>query len=75
VDEILRRLPGLTVTSTRRTRSRNRQVGGVASSLHLSGRACDLAGTRTEQVAAVAMARLANAKEAVDEGDHAHVAW
>jgi hypothetical protein len=50
-------------------------VGGVPNSLHLQGRACDLAGTRTEQVAAVAMARQANAAEALDEGDHAHVAW
>jgi uncharacterized protein YcbK (DUF882 family) len=75
VDDILRALPGLVVTSTYRTPRHNARVGGVPNSLHMQRRACDLSGTRAEQNSAVLRARLAGAVEALDEGDHCHLAW
>lgn len=42
---LLGAVPGLTLTSTRRTPERNLAVGGVKGSYHLSGRAADFAGS------------------------------
>lgn len=74
--------PGLRLTSGRRTPERNRAVGGVARSFHLSGRAGDFGGSRQEIGHALRTARAqrvtANCtgpEEAIDEGDHLHVAW
>jgi uncharacterized protein YcbK (DUF882 family) len=67
--------PKLRLTSARRSRARNRRVGGAARSLHLSGRAADLSGTTADQQAALRLAVRLGAVEALDEGDHAHVAW
>lgn len=41
---LLARFPSLALTSTRRSPERNRAVGGVPGSYHLSGRAADFAG-------------------------------
>ncbi len=67
--------PRLRLTSARRSRWRNSLVGGVPGSLHLSGRAADLSGTTADQHAALRLARRLGAVEAIDDGDHAHVAW
>jgi len=74
--------PGLVPTSGRRTAQRNRAVGGVPGSLHLDGRAVDFGGSREEIRAALSTARAQRVThgctgpaEALDEGDHLHVAW
>src|SRR5687767_15752437 len=79
---LLAAVPGLYLTSGRRTPVRNREVGGVPGSYHLRGRAVDLAGTRTDiRRGATAARRLrlgpscTGPEEVVDEGDHLHVAW
>lgn len=73
---------GATLTSGRRTPERNRAVGGVARSLHLSGRAVDLHWGRESRAAVLATARAQRVsvgctgpEEALDEGDHLHLAW
>ncbi len=74
--------PGLRPTSGRRSPQRNRAVGGVPSSLHLAGRACDFTGSRDAIAAGLRTARAqrvsvgcSGPEEALDEGDHLHVAW
>jgi uncharacterized protein YcbK (DUF882 family) len=73
--QVLRSIPGLRVTSTYRTPAHNARVGGVPASLHTRRRAVDLAGTFSQQHAAVLLARRLGAVEAINEGDHAHLAW
>lgn len=66
------------VTSTYRTPARNRAVGGVANSYHLSGRAIDIArrpGVSHWQITAALRAAGYNLIEALDEGDHSHFAF
>ncbi len=75
VHSLLHAYPGLRLTSARRSAARNRAVGGVPNSLHLSGRAADLAGPSLQMLAALGAARSRGAVEAVHEGDHVHVAW
>lgn len=66
------------VTSTYRSPARNRAVGGVANSYHLSGRAIDIA-----RFSGVSHAQLERAFvqsgyrliESLDEGDHSHFAF
>lgn len=43
--QLLAEVPGLRVSSGRRTPERNREVGGSRRSFHLSGRAVDFTGT------------------------------
>ncbi|HEY0625785.1 MAG TPA: D-Ala-D-Ala carboxypeptidase family metallohydrolase [Allosphingosinicella sp.] len=67
-----------TVTSTRRTPARNRAVGGVANSFHLSGRAIDIArrgGIRHSQIEAAFRQAGYHLVESLDEGDHSHFAF
>lgn len=51
---LLARFPSLVVTSTLRSPERNRAVGGVPGSLHLSGRAADVAASPRVLEAALA---------------------
>lgn len=65
------------VTSLRRSPERNRRVGGVHNSYHLSGQAIDIARRPGVSHAAI-VAAYRNAGysliEALDEGDHTHLA-
>ncbi len=67
-----------TVTSIHRTAERNRLVGGVPNSFHLSGRAIDIArkpGVTHAQIAATLRLAGYNLIESLDEGDHSHFAF
>jgi hypothetical protein len=67
-----------TVTSIHRTVERNRLVGGVPNSFHLSGRAIDVArrpGVTHDQIAAALRRAGYNLVESLDEGDHSHFAF
>ena len=66
------------VTSTWRSPERNRRVGGVPNSWHLSGRAIDIARAPSvsHAVLAAAMRREGfTLMESLDEGDHSHFAF
>lgn len=66
------------VTSTWRSRERNRRVGGVRNSFHLSGRAIDIArrpGVTHSQIAAAFRNAGYRLIESLDEGDHSHFAF
>ena len=66
------------VTSTYRTPARNRAVGGVRNSFHLSGRAIDIArrpGVTHAQIAAAYRNAGYHLIESLDEGDHSHFAF
>lgn len=66
------------VTSTYRTPERNRRVGGVRNSYHLSGRAIDIArrpGVSHSQIAAAFRNAGYHLIESLDEGDHSHFAF
>lgn len=67
-----------TVTSIHRTVERNRLVGGVPNSYHLSGRAIDVArkpGVTHDQIATALRRAGYNLVESLDEGDHSHFAF
>ncbi len=67
-----------TVTSIHRTVERNRLVGGVPNSFHLSGRAIDVArkpGVTHDQIATALRRAGYNLVESLDEGDHSHFAF
>jgi len=66
------------VTSTYRSPQHNRDVGGVANSYHLRGRAIDIArrpGVSHSQIAAAYRAAGYALAESLDEGDHSHFAF
>jgi uncharacterized protein YcbK (DUF882 family) len=82
VVQLLNEHPGLRITSGRRSRARNRWVGGVPNSFHLRGRAIDVTGSRAELAAAASTAwaqrvgpSCTGPEEVIDEGDHLHIAW
>ena len=66
------------VTSTTRTRQRNRLVGGAPNSFHLTGRAIDIArrsGVRHADIEASYRKAGFVLLESLDEGDHSHFAF
>ena len=66
------------VTSTYRSPSHNRRVGGVSNSYHLSNRAIDIArrpGVSHAQLAAAYRNAGYSLAESLDEGDHSHFAF
>lgn len=70
--------PGVQITSTKRTPEHNRAVKGVPNSHHLTGNAADFVktpGMTIEGVRKGLAAQGVNVIEAIDEGDHFHVAW
>jgi hypothetical protein len=66
------------VTSVQRSPERNRLVGGVPNSFHLSGRAIDIArrpGVRHSEIEAELRRAGFVLIESLDEGDHSHFAF
>jgi hypothetical protein len=63
---------GIQPTSVTRTPERNRQVGGVANSYHLTGQAADFVVPQQMKAQFIQDARQ-NGYEAIDEGDHIHI--
>ena len=63
---------GIQPTSVTRTPERNRQVGGVANSYHLTGQAADFVVPQAQKAQFIQDARQ-NGYEAIDEGDHIHI--
>ncbi|HET7816944.1 MAG TPA: D-Ala-D-Ala carboxypeptidase family metallohydrolase [Sphingomicrobium sp.] len=66
------------VTSTYRSPAHNRRVGGVPNSLHIHGRAIDIArrpGISHAQIAAAFRNAGYRLIESLDEGDHSHFAF
>jgi hypothetical protein len=66
------------VTSTYRSPEHNRRVGGVANSYHLRNRAIDIArrpGVSHGQIVAAYRNAGYSLAEALDEGDHTHIAF
>jgi hypothetical protein len=66
------------ITSIYRSVEHNREVGGVANSYHLQGRAIDIArrpGVTHSQIAAALHRAGLTMIESLDEGDHSHFAF
>jgi uncharacterized protein YcbK (DUF882 family) len=70
-----RGLPGERVTSTRRSPARNRAVGGVTNSFHLTGQARDSVPPPGMSMGAYAaeLRRLNPGMDVINEGDHVHI--
>ena len=68
-------IEGERVTSTMRSPARNKAVGGVANSYHLSGRARDSVPPPGMSMATYAaqLRRLNPGLDVINEGDHVHM--
>lgn len=75
LDGLLRHHPDVRITSARRTRLRNRQVGGARNSRHLIGVAVDLVGPGDTLRHLKAVAPRYGATEVILESDHLHIGW
>lgn len=67
-----------TVTSTVRSKARNKQVGGVPNSYHLTGQAMDIArgkGISHKKIETALRRAGFDIIESLDEGDHSHFAF
>ena len=81
-EAMLRQFPSTRIASGRRSSAKNRQVGGVPGSFHLTGRAVDFVPVRRDWQAFIKAAwglrvspNCTGPEEVIDEGDHVHVAW
>lgn len=75
---LLSLFPGSTITSGQRSVPKNKLVGGVPDSMHLSGQATDFVAPKGLPFSAIQAALKANnfpATELLNEGDHIHVGW
>lgn len=79
VQQIIEQMvPGVRVTSGRRSAEHNAAVGGAPHSYHLSGQALDLVpppGMSMQQLHDQLKASGQDFAELINEGDHVHVAW
>lgn len=68
-------ISGETVTSTKRSQARNKAVGGVANSYHLTGRARDSVPPKGMSMSEYArkLRALNPEYEVINEGDHVHI--
>ena len=68
-------IAGERVTSTKRSAARNRAVGGVANSYHLTGQARDSVPPPGMSMSAYAreLRRLNPDYDVINEGDHVHI--
>lgn len=64
---------GIPVSSTLRSGDRNRQVGGVANSYHLTGEAMDVAPQNAQQKQQAQQYWRSRGYQVIDEGDHLHI--
>lgn len=70
--------PGVQITSGQRSPQHNAAVGGVPNSQHIAGNALDFTKAPGVTLAAVKQhfaEQGVNLTEAIDEGDHIHIAW
>lgn len=75
---IQQNLPGVQITSGRRSPEDNARVGGAEKSYHLSGNAMDLVpppGMSMAQLEQSIRASGLPLAELINEGDHIHIAW
>jgi uncharacterized protein YcbK (DUF882 family) len=66
------------ITSTFRSASKNRSVGGARNSFHLRGQAIDIArypGIKHSEIEAAFLRSGFSLAESLDEGDHSHFAF
>src|SRR4051812_8276042 len=82
VERLMAAVPGLRITSGRRSVERNRAVGGVPRSWHLRGRAADFVGSPSTLARAARVAKIQRVSphctgpgEVIAESDHLHIAW
>lgn len=78
LDALKAAAPGAAVTSTKRTPDKNKAVGGVANSDHLTGQAADFTPRQGQSIAQLAQElRAAGVGEVVPEPkrNHVHVEW
>lgn len=71
-------VPGVNITSGRRSPARNQAVGGAPNSFHLRGQAFDLTPAPGQSMADLERTLRASGMpfaELINEGDHIHVAW
>jgi len=70
--------PNAKITGRGRSALRNQQVGGATNSYHLDGQALDIApmpGVSLDQLKRAFATQSIQLNEALDEGDHYHIAW
>ena len=75
-DTALSAIPGIRVTSRKRTPEENARVGGVPNSFHQTDNARDFVppeGMTVKQLAAALRGKFGSNFDVIDEGDHVHV--
>lgn len=79
VQRLVEHVPGLSISSGRRSPDHNRRVGGSPTSKHLQGKACDLYGPELDMMHGRRTAQHEGASRAIihdsGSGRHLHVEW